>query len=185
MDETAFDLSLVYNEMSLSDSTVQQQPANTNANANLFMPHQEQEQQPQHIELDAMDFSAEELEAIQEINQLFESAPFFIEENHAVDDFPTDQNLNYLEEQRATNEESFDEESIYYMDGTHMYSYSEFADLDSNNLMMLITTEADEEMISFEMEDNSDHDDDDEESFQRVPAPTSVVSARYRRFPQP
>jgi len=178
MEETTLDLSslsFVEDDENSSDFVqAQQQPAN------LFMPrHQNQEQQQQQeeeeVEADNMDFSPEEWAAIQAINEFFETAP-------PVDQFDSnfensyyaeaDQNLNYLEEQQSSSQASFDDESIYTDEGQ---MFTEFEDLDSNNLMVL-TTEDEED--SFEMED-------DDESFHRVPSAASAVSARYAQFPQP
>jgi len=177
MEETTLDmrnLSFVQDDENSSDfiqaQAQQQQPAN------LFMPqrHQNEQQQVVDVNNNNMEFNAEELAAIQEINELFESAPFFDEASfQQYQNENADQNLNYLEDQHFSSEASFDDESIY-MDESQMYT--EFEDLDSNNLMML-TTE-DEEEGAFEV-------DDDDESFHRVPSTSSVVSARYAQFPQP
>jgi len=166
MEETSLDLelSLVQDEMNSSDFTTSQQPPN-------FFVHHHQQQQQQEV---ALEFSAEELQAIQEINEMFESAPFFNDPSFdsTITDL-ADQNLNYLEYQYASGEQSFDDESIYMEEGA---VYTELEDLDPNSLMMLMATD---EEPSFEMEEE---DDDDDESFQRVP---SFVSARYAQFPQP
>jgi len=168
LEETTleFDLSsLVHEEMSSSDSDFTQQQQQ-------FIPqnHQQQQEEEQII----IEFSEEELQAIQEINELFEAAPFFNETQQNYEN--ADQNLNYLEQDHSSAEASFDDESIYMDEGQ---MYTEFEDLNVNNLMMLMTPDVDE--MSFEEMEDEEID----EAFQRVPSPASVVSAHYTRFPQP
>jgi len=165
MEETTLDFaqSFMQDEVNLSDFAPEAHP----------IPPQHH--QGQELQLEEIQYSDEDLAAIQEINDLFESAPSFNEINPEFDQAAAaaDQNLRYLEEQQFSSEGSFDDESIYMDEAM----YTEFEDLDANTLMMLMGSGEDEAVEEME---------DDDESFHRVPSPAeSVVSARYARFPQP